>query len=194
MSTLSDILGDIAPTISAILGTVGGPVGALAGKALEATSSAILGHPGGTEDDIKAAVSAGLSGDTIAALQRADADLKIQLSKAQVDLGQQRVQNASDVNKTMQTEAAAEHWPTYTWRPAIGLVFAGNLALISITVFAAYVAVMFGASKADILDKLPAMIGAMSALNGTALPILGVASWYRGVMQANPNIPTVNRG
>lgn len=37
-------------------------------------------------------------------------------------------QNAADVNKTMQTEAAANHWPTYSWRPAIG--FATALVLV----------------------------------------------------------------
>lgn len=43
--------------------------------------------------------------------------------------------------------------------------------------------------------KYSAMLGAMAMLlTGVAAPILGVASYWRGKMQADPAIPTLNRG
>jgi hypothetical protein len=38
------------------------------------------------------------------------------------------------------------------------------------------------------------MIGAMSALIGVTMPVLGIASYFRGKMQADPSVPTDNRG
>lgn len=126
--------------------------------------------------------------DSHVELARISADLeKAELAAAQG--------NASDVNKTMQAEAGAEHWPTYTWRPFIGFVFGINLLVAGLTTSAVYIAVMCGVTSAvQALGSLPAMIGALGAVNGAALPILGIASWFRGKMQADPSIPTVNRG
>lgn len=104
------------------------------------------------------------------------------------------VQNAADINKTMQAEAAAEHWPTYSWRPAIGFAIAFDLVVSAIVVVVAYVGVMFVGVKPETLQYLPAFLGAMAALVGVAAPIVGIASWFRGRMQADPNILTVNRG
>ena len=107
----------------------------------------------------------------------------------------QAVQNAADINKTAQTEAAADHWPTYSWRPFIGFVFGVNLLIVSVVTAALYVCSMFGvAGAAAALPTLPSMVGALGTANAAALPILGVASWFRGKMQANPSIPTDNRG
>jgi hypothetical protein len=103
--------------------------------------------------------------------------------------------NAGDVNETMQTEAKAEHWPTYSWRPFIGFVFGLNLLIASLVTAGVYIVSMCGVKAAsDALATLPQMIGALGAVNGAALPILGIASWFRGRMQADPNIPTVNKG
>ncbi len=95
----------------------------------------------------------------------------------EVDFQKLAVQNASDINTTMRTEAAAEHWPTYGWRPAIGFSFAGYIT-------AQWVLPLFHIAPPQIDAQLMLAIGA----------ILGVASWYRGKMQSDPSIPTINRG
>jgi hypothetical protein len=149
--------------------------------------------------DIANQVTGQTSGDASLKALQADPNLVLQYRKAVLDqevaFEQLAVQNASDINKTMQTEATAEHWPTYGWRPFIGFVFGLNLLIAGLTTSAVYVAVICGAASAvQALATLPQMIGALGALNGTALPILGIASWFRGKMQADPNIPTSNRG
>lgn len=89
---------------------------------------------------------------------------------------------------------AAEHWPTYGWRPAIGFSFA-LLALVGgLTAASAYIGVMFFGAKAEVLSYLPALLGAEAAIMATMAPVLGVASWFRGKMQADPAIQTNNRG
>ena len=149
--------------------------------------------------DIAKAVTGQPSGD--AALQALQADPNLVLKYRQAVLDQEvefqklAVANASDVNKSIQAESASEHWPTYSWRPFIGFVFGINLLVAGLTTSAVYIAVMCGvASAVQALGSLPAMIGALGAVNGAALPILGIASWFRGKMQADPTVPTVNRG
>lgn len=127
-----------------------------------------------------------------------DPNLVLQFRKAVLDqelsFQQLAVQNASDINKSMQSESAAEHWPTYSWRPFIGFCF-GILALTSGgTVAVAYLGVMFFKVDANVLAQLPAMLGSEAAVMATIAPVLGIASWYRGKMQADPSIPTNNRG
>ena len=108
---------------------------------------------------------------------------------------QMAVENAKDINTTMQTEAKADHWPTYFWRPFVGMVFGLNLFLATAVVIFAFWAQVFGYAGADkVLASLPAVLAQLVMINGTATPILGIASWFRGKMQANPAIPTDNRG
>jgi hypothetical protein len=126
--------------------------------------------------------------------------MKIQLERDHInadlmrDLNAQAVANAGDVNKTMQAEAAAEHWPTYSWRPSIGFSFALLGLIGGVTAAISYIGVMFCGVKPEVLNYLPAMLGAEAAIMATMAPVLGIASWYRGKMQADPSIPTVNRG
>lgn len=137
-------------------------------------------------------------GEALATLQ-ADPALVLQYREAVLaqatQFEQLAVQNASDINKTMQAEAASEHWPTYGWRPAIGFVFAFNLAVSAVLVLVVFIAQVCGASGADkAIAALPQTLGALAAISALATPILGVASWFRGKMQADPAIPTINRG
>lgn len=83
----------------------------------------------------------------------------------------------TSVNTTMRAEAASDHWPTYSWRPFIGFSF--GLYVLSL-----WLLPLFG--------KTPVVMGAdlVLAVGG----ILGVASWFRGRMQADPQIKTDNRG
>lgn len=148
--------------------------------------------------DIAQQVTGTASGDAALKALQADPNLVLQYRQAvlaqELDFEKLAVQNASDINKTMQAEAAAEHWPTYSWRPFIGFCF-GLLAMVGgITAGAAYVGVMFVGVKPEVLSYLPAMLGAEAAVMATMAPILGVASWFRGKMQADPDVPTINRG
>lgn len=144
----------------------------------------------------------------VAALQ-ADPNLAMQFQKAMLEQQGQLAQIAADVtraelaadvantsaiNQTMQVEAKADHWPTYSWRPFVGFCF-GVLGLISgMTVAGAYLGVMFLHADSKVLTDIPGMLGAEAAVMATMAPVLGIASYFRGKMQANPGIPTDNRG
>ncbi|AOJ99941.1 hypothetical protein WK23_15605 [Burkholderia vietnamiensis] len=144
----------------------------------------------------------------LAALQ-ADPNLALQFQKAVLDQQAQLAQisadvtkaelaadaaNAAAVNQTMQIEARSDHWPTYSWRPFVGFCF-GVLALISgMTVACAYLGVMFLHADPKVLTDIPGMLGAEAAVMATMAPVLGIASYFRGKMQANPVVATDNRG
>lgn len=83
-----------------------------------------------------------------------------------------------EVNKTMQAEAGADHWPTYTWRPFVGFVF-GTM--------------MFG--DYFILPLLHVPVPSVPSEAWIAMGgVLGVASFFRGKMQADPTIKADGRG
>lgn len=139
------------------------------------------------------------SGDEALAALKADPNLALQYSQAvlaqQDDFEKLAVQNAADVNKSMQAETAANHWPSYSWRPFIGFAVGTNVFASGVLVLIVYGPVMFGVQAAALaISSLPAALGALAAVNATVLPILGIASWFRGRMQADPSIPTDNRG
>jgi Holin of 3TMs, for gene-transfer release len=145
------------------------------------------------------AVTGAPTGEQALSMIQAAPDLALKYRQAvldnDVEFMKLAVQNASDINATMQAEAKSDHWPTYTWRPAIGMAFAFNLIAASILVLAVNGAVVFSAPGADkAMAQLPTVLGALAALNGVASPILGIASWFRGKMQADPNVPSDNRG
>lgn len=146
---------------------------------------------------------------TVAALA-ADPNLAFQFQKAVLDQQAHLAEIAADVTKaelaadmantasvnaTMQAEAKADHWPTYSWRPFIGFCFGLNLVLSSLLVIGVFAAQVFNAAGADkAIAALPTALGSLAAICGLATPILGIASWFRGKMQADPSIPTDNRG
>lgn len=104
------------------------------------------------------------------------------------------VQNMAAVNATMQAEDHSDHWPTYTWRPFVGFVFGAALLISVLVVAVAYIGVIFKLSPPDVLSQLPAFITSMGVLLAVPLPILGVASYFRGKMQADPGVKSDNRG
>lgn len=148
-------------------------------------------------DLAKVVTGKGTGEEALASLQ-ANPDKVLEYRKAVLDQAVEfeklAVENAKDINATMRTEAAGEHWPTYSWRPMIGFAVAIDLVGGAIVTLVAYAGVMFCGVKPEVLSYLPAMLGSMAALVGVASPILGIASWFRGKMQADPNVPTVNRG
>jgi hypothetical protein len=192
---MKDFLKSIAPGIAALLG------GPLAGMAVSALGSA-LGVSEPTQEKLTKILSSGsLTGEQIAHIQVAElklkerlAELGVDLEKIALDLERVAAQAAESVNKTMQAESAAEHWPTYSWRPSIGFAVALNVFITSLVVAVAFGGVILLGKDAAPLAHIPAMIGAMAALIGVVSPILGIAAWFRGRMQADPQLTTVNKG
>lgn len=149
--------------------------------------------------DIATQVTGQSTGDAALKALQADPNLVLQYRQAvlkqEVDFETLAVQNAADINKTMQSEDASEHWPTYAWRPFIGFAVGFNTAVSSILILMVYTPTMLGyPSSAAAIAGLPLILGSLAAVNGTVLPILGIASWFRGKMQADPSILTNNKG
>jgi hypothetical protein len=170
--SLAGTVGKYAP----LLGTlIGGP----AGPAIGAMISAGLGVG---NDPTEVAQALQINPDVAVKLKQIESDNKIELQKLVVQSEANRL--AADtsailaVNATMQAEAKSDHWPTYTWRPFVGFVFG----------------VMFlGVYFVLPLMRMPVPTvptEAWFAIGG----VLGVASWFRGKAQADPGIPTDNRG
>ena len=131
--------------------------------------------------DIAQAITGKVTGDEALQALKADPALVLQFRKAVLDQSVQfeqlAVQNASDINATMRAEASAEHWPSYSWRPAIGFSFAAYVT-------AQWVLPLCHVVPPQIDPELMLAVGS----------ILGVASWFRGKAQADPAVPTINRG
>ncbi|NYS10347.1 putative spanin [Xanthomonas phage PBR31] len=138
------------------------------------------------------------SPDASVAALAADPNLAFQFQKAVLDQQAHLAEIAADVtkaelaadtantaavNQTMQAEAKADHWPTYSWRPFVGFCF--GFAWIG-----AYfiIPILRGWWPQITQPSIPPE--AWVAIGG----VLGVASFFRGKMQADPNIKTDNRG
>lgn len=185
---LTQSIGKFAPLIGTV---IGGPAGAAVGALVSATL--------GTDNDPSAVQQALVSNPDVALkLAQLEADQRVQLQTLAVTAEQNRLSaettQLGSVNTTIQTEAKAEHWPTYAWRPFIGFVVGGMGAIMALTIAAVYIGVMAGKADAKMLEHLPPMLFAMAGVMTTLTPILGVASYFRGKMQADPAIPTDNRG
>lgn len=187
---------DIASTVgkaAPMLGTLlGGPAGAAVGGLI----ASALGS-GSSPDDVSQALVT--NPDAAVKLKQIEADRQAKLQELVVLAESNRLAaeaKAIDaVNATMRAEAAAEHWPTYSWRPFVGFAVGVNLIASTLLVVGVFIAMCLNAAGADkAVAALPAALGALAALVALASPILGIASWYRGKMQADPRIPTDNRG
>lgn len=180
----SDMIRMTLPWIGTALG---GPLG---GMATEFVAKK-LGLSNTTVESVKA-VLGGMSPEKIAELKSADQEFQLKMAELGYDQihrmeelnAKYEVANAADVNKTMQAETTAEHWPTYSWRPAIGFAVAFNLISASLVIFIGYI------FKPELVPTIPGMLTAQAGLNAVALPVLGVASWFRGKAQADPAIQT----
>lgn len=114
-----------------------------------------------------------------------------ELSKTMISTDLAEIQaasaNAHDVNSTMQIEDKSEHWQVYSWRPFIGFCFGTVFIVTSLVVACAFGAVMYDTTKIQILSYVGQFITSMATLMAIPLPILGVASWFRGKMQVAQN-------
>lgn len=187
---LGGVIAKSAPMLGGILG---GPPGA----AIGAVGAMIASALGVGNDPNEIATALTTNPDALVKLKEIESNRSIELqriltSQTIAEL-QASTQNAGDINATMQAEAKSEHWPTYGWRPAIGFAVAFAVALSVLTVFAAYGAAIF-AQKVDGLQHLPGILAAVAGIIAVVSPILGIASYFRGRMQADPSVSTSNRG
>lgn len=161
-----DVGNKVRDIASGTLPALGTALGGPAGAAIGVALSKALGT-----DPTPDAVAAALNPDAAVKLREIEADLQ----KAQLSADAQALQA---VNATMQAEAKSDHWPTYMWRPVCGFAFA---------------AVWLG--DYFVLPLLHTPVPTVPAEAWVAMgAILGVASWYRGKMQADPRTPSDNRG
>lgn len=168
----SSLFQAVAPTIATVLG---GPVAGLAVKFLGDQ----LGIPASSTAAVTSALaSMGGTQEGRIKLAEIDAALRTHLIDSGVDLERIALQNAADINKTMQSEVAAEHWPSYSWRPFCGFIF-GTMFL--------------GCYFVLPLLKLPVPVVPVEAWAAMGT-VLGVASWFRGKAQADPANPASTRG
>lgn len=186
-----DIQGDIAAA-APVLGTlIGGPAGAAIGS-LVASALGASNDPAAVQQALKT------NPDAAVKLRQIEADQATRLQELTVTAENNRLvadtAAIGSVNTTMQVEAKSDHWATWFWRPGIGMSVAINVLLTSVTVAAAYMGVIFFGAKPDVLSYLPAMLGAMAGIIVVTMPVLGIASYFRGKAQADPRIPTDNRG
>lgn len=176
MSTSWQGIAEDVAQAAPLLGTlIGGPAGAAVGG--------LVAHALGTPaqpDAVRAAVQS----DPQAAvkLQQMALDNQVQLQQLAITAEQNRLAadtaGQQSVNGTMQVEDKSDHWPTYTWRPFMGFIsgimILGNFFVLPLLK----------------LPVPPVPTDAWLFLGS----VLGVASYFRGKAQANPDLPTDNRG
>lgn len=167
-----DWLKSLMPVAATILG---GPAAGVAVKFIADK----LGVPAATREAVTAAMSeSSTTAEGRIKLAQIDADLRVHAVTIGLETERLALAALESVNATMRAEAAAEHWPTYSWRPFVGYVFG---------------VMMLGVYFVLPLMKMPVPVvptEAWLAMGG----VLGVASWFRGKAQADPNVPTINRG
>ena len=186
---VAGIVGKIAPLAgAALIGPGGLALGSLIASALGVEN---------TPDAVHAAVAS----DPAAALKLAEFESENRVKLQALAFAYAENQIAADtaavqaVNATMQAEARGEHWPSYSWRPMVGMSVAFNVAASSALVLVVYSGLMLGNSAAaGALSTLPGALGALAAINATTLPILGIASYFRGKAQAAPDVSINPRG
>ena len=176
-STVAQDVAKSAPVLGTLLGgPAGGAIGSLVASALGVQNNA---------SDVSQALVT--DPDAAVKLKQIESDNSVKLHELVLEQYkatlQAQTQAGSDINATMQAESKSEHWLQFSWRPIIGLAVAADLVVSVVTVGIAYVGVMFCGQKADALQYLPSMLGAMAALIGVASPILGIASYFRGKTQ-----------
>jgi hypothetical protein len=169
---VAPILGTIAPVLGTLVGgPAGGAVGALVASALGV---------GGTPDEVAAAIKT--DPEAAVKLKQLEVTRQVELQGLLVQAESARLAAETAavvaVNATMQAETTAEHWPSYAWRPFVGFVF-GTMFL---GVY--FVLPLAGIPVPVVPTEAWMAIGA----------VLGVASWFRGKAQADPNNSMSNRG
>jgi hypothetical protein len=169
-------MNDIIKTVLPWIGTaLGGPLGGIAASFVGDK----LGIPVATVDTVKAVLN-GMSPEKVVELKSIDYAFQEKMAQMGYD-NLQKLENINasvliEVNKTMQAEAASEHWPSYSWRPFIGFMFGLYIASM-------FILPLFGISPVKLDADMVMAIGA----------ILGVASYFRGKAQADPIVQNTSQ-
>lgn len=170
---------DIAGAVGRFAPLVGTAIAGPAGAAVGAIVSAALGTAN-TPDAVSQALA--INPDAAVKLAEIEKDKTLGIQQLVVAAEQNRL--AADtaalqtVNATMQAEDKAEHWASWLWRPFLGFV-------TGVMIFGCYFVLP--------LLKMPAPVVPESVwlLLGS---ILGVASYFRGKAQADPENPASVKG
>lgn len=171
-SSIAEKVGKYAPLLGGLLG---GPAGGAVGTII----SAALGTEN-SPDAVDAMLTA--NPDAVVKLRDIERQRQVELQTLSVTAEGNRLASETAaivaVNTTMQTEAKAEHWPSYTWRPYNGFIF-GTM----------FIGVYF------ILPLLHIPVPVVPTEAWLAMgAVLGVASWFRGKAQADPTNPAPVKG
>lgn len=105
------IVRNTAPVLGAALG------GPLAGAAIKVLGDQLLGNPDATEGDVAAAVVAGLSGEQIAAMKKAELDFQLEMRR--IDQETDAAILADTANARAQTVDLAKTESPLAWGAAI---------------------------------------------------------------------------
>ncbi len=168
-----DVIKSVLPWIGTALG---GPLGGVAADVV----GKVLGVQDSTVESIKATLS-GMPPEQLLKFKTAELEVQLRMQeigfKSVFDLAELEVKSISEVNQTMRVEAGAEHWPTYSWRPFNGFLF-------GITIFCSYFLLpILDIDTPDIPSEVWLTWGG----------ILGIASFFRGKAQADPEIPAATQ-
>lgn len=181
---VGQVLAKSAPYLGSILL---GPMGAGVGKVIADTL-------GTSEDPAAVLQELNSNPEAVLKLREIESNERIRTQELANALATKQLDSevtaVQAINETMRAEAGSEHWQTYSWRPALGFAVAVNTVASSLLVLVAFALTMSGEEvAANMIAALPGVLGALAAINATVLPVLGIASWYRGKMQADPAIP-----
>lgn len=169
--SIANTVGKIAPTLGSLLG---GKAGEVVGS-LIATTLGVENTPDAVSEALRINPEIAYKLAELESTERIKLrELLLEQAKAELAADTQVI---SDVNKTIQAETASEHWPTYAWRPFIGFSF--GMYINSMWVL-------------PLMHITPVVLSAdlTLAIGG----ILGIASYFRGKAQADPNIQTSSKG
>ena len=117
LKTFGPLLSQVAPTIATALG------GPLAGVAVKTLSNALLGHDGGTEEEVSAAMQAATP-EQLATVKKIDADFKVRMKELDIDL--ERI-SAGDRDSARKMQTDTKDWVPKVLAVAITLGFFGIL-------------------------------------------------------------------
>ena len=113
-STTTDLLQTVLPWIGT---AIAGP----AGVGVAAFLASKLGLQDDSVEVVKQTVTSMIGNpDSLVHIKQLETEYATAQLNAGITLAQLQASVIVEVNKTMQAEAAADHWPTYSWRPYIG--------------------------------------------------------------------------
>lgn len=191
MSTISDILEDIAPWLATAL--TSGPAGI---AALAVTKlSGILGSDSTVKAVSDALSATQLTADQKLAISTAENSFQLQMRQMGFTHEEQMVASDNDTLKiiagTMQAELTSANWFASDWRPLFGYVAACSFGFTAFTVCTCLAYAVFF-NHSEMLPQIPLIISAMVALFAIPNAVLGIAAYHDG--KADREIATTLAG